>query len=407
MKKTGAFLLIALLLAAPLAGLAASTINLDGLSLRELETLRQEADARIRLLLLQDAEGYVDVRDGEEIARNPEAYRSERVKLKGDILRVEESEKGFRYYISLSENPGRVFLVNYALGDGQRLLLAGDEVMAYGVFIGLTAFDGEDPLVSGAPVITASLVTTSLPEIHPLAADPYAATREDPAPLGASAVYEGSYWSGYATFEMEMVSALRGQAALSRAQEMTKYNVAPLKTQEYLLVWVRVKALAAPGGKAEISEGDFSFVSANGSEYLPHYLLNSTESLRNLFEGGEQTALIACIVDKGDRPLIVYQPKSEIPLWFDPNRRHTLDLSGRQFSPVPLNGTSADVPRIKALLAEMGFLKKLDSGNKFTSAVRSALMEYQKAMGLKATGEADEATQRLLLSGAYPPGFDR
>ena len=173
------------------------------------------------------------------------------------------------------------------------------------------------------------------------------------------------------------------------------------------MVWLRVKALEAPEGKADISEGDFSFVSASGAEYLPHYLLNSTETLRNLFEGGEQTALIACIIDKGDKPLIVYQPRSESPLWFDPNSRHVLDLSARQFSPIQQNGASPDVPRIKALLAEMGFLRKLDSSDKLSSAVRSALAEYQKALGLKASGEADEETQRLLLSGVYPPGLER
>ena len=407
MKRAGMILLLILLLISPWTGLAVSGESLDALSLKELEALRQEVDAQIRLLRLEDAQGYLDAGDGEEFARNPQAHLLGKVKLEGDILKAMEAGQEFRYFVSLAANPGRVFLVDYTPGDGQELLLSGDAVRVYGVFEGLSAFDGQDPLASGAPVIAASLVLPSLPEKTPLQAEPYAASRGDPAPLGVPAKYKGSYWSGYAAFEMEMVLALRGQAALARAQEMTKYNVAPLKTQEYLLVWLRVKALEAPEGKADISEGDFSFVSASGAEYLPHYLLNSTETLRNLFEGGEQTALIACIIDKGDKPLIVYQPRSESPLWFDPNSRHVLDLSARQFSPIQQNGASPDVLRIKALLAEMGFLRKLDSSDKLSSAVRSALAEYQKALGLKASGEADEETQRLLLSGVYPPGLER
>ena len=319
MKKTWPVLLV-ILLALTLSGIGEGPISLEGLTLEQLEALRQETDGRIRLLRLPDAEGYINVADGEAYARDPSAHLSGKVKLDGEILRVDEQVDGFRYYVSLDGNPRRVFMVWYAPGEGERLLLAGDLVTAYGVFEGLAPFAGDDLIESGAPVVRASLVTQRLQQAKRPAADPYAATRTNPAPLGAAAVYEGSYWSGYASFELEMVSALRGTAALKKAQEMSKYNVTPLRTQEYLLVWVRVKALSAPNGKAEISNDDFSFVSSKGSEYNHHYLLNSPDSLRSLYENGEHTALIACVIDKGDDPLIVYQPISDSPLWFDPNR---------------------------------------------------------------------------------------
>jgi hypothetical protein len=319
MKKTWPVLL-AILLGFTFSGLCEVPVSLEGLTLAELEALRQETDGRIRLLRLPDAQGYIDVADGEAYARDPSAHLSEKVKLDGEILRVDGQTEGLRYYISLDGNPMRVFAVWYTPGEGERLLLAGDLVTAYGVFEGLAPFTGDDLIESGAPVIKATLVTQRLQQAKRLAADPFAATRSDPAPLGAVAVYEGSYWSGYAVFELEMVSFLRGTAALKKAQEMSKYNVTPLKTQEYLLVWVRVKALSAPNGRAEIGNDDFSFVSSDGSEYNRHYLLNSPDSLRSLYEGGEYTALIACVIAKGDEPLIVYQPTSDSPLWFDPNR---------------------------------------------------------------------------------------
>ncbi len=316
--RKACMLLLAVLLAFPASALCGGGPSLEGMTLHELEALRQEVDIRIRLLRLPDAEGYLAIPDGEDYARDPSAHLFEKVRLDGEILRVDASVNDFRYYVSLDANPGRVFAVRYTPGEGEKLLLAGDLVTAYGVFEGLAPFAGEDLIHSGAPTVRASLVTQRLPQAKRLAADPCAATRDDPAPLGTVALYEGSYWSGYASFELEMLTALRGTAALKKAQEMSRYNAAPLRTQEYLLVWVRVKALSAPNGRAEIGNDDFRFVSSKGSEYNRHYLLNSPDSLRSLYEGGEHTALIACIIDKGDEPLIVYQPTSGNPLWFDP-----------------------------------------------------------------------------------------
>ena len=395
-------LLLSLLLLFPYPALCEQRISLEGLSLPELEALREEADARIRLMRLPGADGYFAVSDGAVYFRDPLSHLREKIRLEGEIIRVDEREDSIVYSLSLDGDPGLVFLVRYTMEEGERRLLTGDLVTAYGVFDGLSPSGGDGPNGS-LPVCIASLVTLRIPKKQRLAADPYAATRDDPALLGVTAVYEGSYWSGYASFEMQMVSACRGMAAQNRAQDMNRYNIVPLRTQEFLLVWVRVKALSAPNGKAEIGNEDFCFVSSAGVEYARHYLLDSPDSLRSLYEGGEQTALIACIIDKGDKPLIVYQPASASPLWFDPNRRQVLDLTGRSFKTLQLNDSGEAVASMKSLLAEMGFLKKLDVSNKFTGTFKDALTSYQRAMGLKATGIADEQTQRLLLSGMYPP----
>lgn len=153
----------------------------------------------------------------------------------------------------------------------------------------------------------------------PLAAPPYAATREDPAPLGITATYQPSYWSGYAGFDIQMLSSSRGNAAQKQAKGMTTYNVVPLKTQEYFIIHLRVKALAAPNGRAQIGNEDFRFVSASGAEYPHYFLINNPQPLRTLYQGEELEALIACHVDKGDTPLVVFQPQSPGALWFNPN----------------------------------------------------------------------------------------
>lgn len=405
MKKTFLIALCALMLYA-LPSAAAPAINLEGLTLEELSALRQQIDGRMRLLQVPDAQGHLSVGDGEEYARRPQAHLGEKVRLEGEILRVQQDSSGegdqFSYYVSLNGNSGRFFRVDYALQEEEGLL-AGDAVTVYGTFAGLAPFDGQGILEDGAPMVEATAMVPRIAEQAPLAAAPYAATRSNPAPLGITVRYPGSYHTEYGAFELEMVSTLRGPAALSFAQDMSKYNVAPLRTQEYLLVWLRVKAVSAPAGRAPISEADFRFVSQAGTEYAPHYLLNSPSTLRNLYEGGEQVAILGCLVDKGDRPLIVYQPQSDNPLWFDTGSRHVLDLTGRSFAALELNASAPEVVTMKTLLAEMGLMSKLDTGDKFTSALKRALSNYQKAMGLPVTSMADVATQRLLLSGAYPP----
>ena len=318
MKKI-LILFLVLLLAIPLGALSGQTISLEGLTLGELEAFRQEADGRIRLMRLPDEKGYLDVLDGEDYARDPLAHLSEKVRLNGEILRVAQEADGFRYFVSLDGNPARVFLVRYAPGPDERLLLPGDPVTVFGRYDGLAPFDGAGLLEDGAPTVQADLVILRLPQPKRLAADPHAGTREDPAPLGVKAVYEGSYWTGYASFEIEMTSSSRGNAALKKAKEMSSYNISPPKNQEYFLVWLRVKALSAPNGRAEIGNADFYFVSAAGGEYRQHFLINAPQTLRTLYDGGEHTAVIACLIDKGDNPLVVFQPESSSPLWFNPN----------------------------------------------------------------------------------------
>jgi hypothetical protein len=317
MRKS--LLLLALLLTLPLSALAGQSVNLDGLTAAELTALRQEADGRIRLLQLEDAAGYLDVLDGEAYAREPQTFLQEKIRLNGAILSAWEEGEAFRYAVSLDGNPARVFSVRYSLQADERLLLPGDLVTVYGVFQGLSAFTGAGELTDGAPVVQADLVIRRLPEAARLAADPYAGTRDDPVPLGVTAVYEGSYWTNYASFEIEITAINRGSEAASMADRMSSFNNAPAKGQEYVLVWLRVKALSAPAGRAEIANGDFYFVSAGGKEYRQYFLIDPPASLGALYEGGEQTAVLACLIDKGDTPLLVYQPDAENPLWFNPN----------------------------------------------------------------------------------------
>lgn len=316
MKKTLS-LTMALLVLASAAFTAAP--SLEGLSVTELEAVRAEADSRLRQMQLPDQDGYLTLQAMESYLRAPQQHLGEKVRLDGEILHIQQRTDGSRYIISPDTSPTHAFAVDFSLAADQPLLLPGDLVTAFGVYQGLAPQGPDDPDLPVLPLMRAELVTRRVPPQQPLAAAPHAGTREDPAPPGIRANYQGTYWTDYAAFEMEILSVRRGNEALKSAQNLSKYNITPPRTQEYFLVEMRVKALAAPNGRADIAEEDFYFVSAAGTEYRHHFLINSTQTLRNLYPDGEQVALLACLIDKGDMPLLVFQPLSTAPLWFDPN----------------------------------------------------------------------------------------
>lgn len=301
-----------LLLALPLC---ANALDMSQMSLDELESLRQQADAQIRVRQLPDAQGYLDVLDGESYYRSPEDKTGDKVRFTGDVLSVRlSSRQSFYYLISLTNNPGMVFLTEHDQPPDQPRFIPGETVAVYGVFQGITAYSDDDPLISGKPAVQADLIIPA-PEEEKQAL----ATRENPAKNKTPVLYEGTFWSDYADFEFEITSVKRGYDALKLVKDMSKYNITPLKTQEYFVIWLRVKALAAPNGRAPLSQEDFRFVSADGREYRQHFLINPTSYLQTIYQGTEYVAVLSSIIDKGDRPLLVYQPQSANPLWFDPN----------------------------------------------------------------------------------------
>jgi len=87
MKRLAALLTVLLLL--PQMALAAAVPGLDGLDAMQLEALRAEADARLRLLQLPDANGYLDVLDGEAYAREPQKHLNEKIRMDGVLLSAE------------------------------------------------------------------------------------------------------------------------------------------------------------------------------------------------------------------------------------------------------------------------------------------------------------------------------
>lgn len=319
MKKTaGIFLLILLLL--PLFTGAAPLPDLSGYTISQLELLRREADGRLRLGQLSDAAGYLPLVDAEGLARDPDSHLNKKYRLVGDVLLATQLETGFALDLSPTAAPGRVIRLLYSYQEGERLLLPGDRVEAFGTFTGLSPFLGTGSLHEGAPLIAADLVIHQLPEAPALAAPPHAASRQDPAPTGIAAHYPGDWFTAYASFDITLTKSQKGAQALKIVRDWSRYNINPTRSQEYILVWLDVSAIAAPREIAAISQEDFHFVGADGRVYPQHFLINPPSTLREMAVPGSQSAVLACLIDKGDSPLVVYQKDATRPLWFDPNQ---------------------------------------------------------------------------------------
>lgn len=269
------------------------------------------------LLALENPESYLSGADLDAIARAPQEHLGVKLLLRGSVLAVLGEAPQFEYALSPEKDPARVFVVRYSLQQGQPLILPGDKVTAYATLTGAEPFTGSLALSEGAPILDAALLIPTLPEPAPAG---HPATREDPAPSNTAVITAGSRFSDYASYEITILSTRRGSQALSLVRDMSKYNINPTRRQEYFLIQVRVKALETPAGRAPLGPENFAFVSAQGAEYRQHFLINPPSYLTPLYEGGEQTAWLACLIDKEDRPLVVFLPQSPRPAWFDPSR---------------------------------------------------------------------------------------
>ena len=258
--------------------------------------------------------GYSPWADLEDILRKPWDFVSQPISVQGFILTALEEEGRFEYALSVRDRPHQVFVATYALAEGAPLLRPGDAVTVYGVFTGLAPFTGTEGLKEGAPIIQAAGILPLLPDSPARTLG----TMDQPAPQGVPLTYPGDVYTDYASFEITVTDVIRGSDALMRARGMSKYNINPVRAQEYILVYLQVKALKVPGGRAPLDNGDFFFVSGAGSEYRQHFLINPPASFSPLYQDGVQEAVLSCLIQKADpRPLLVFQPQSQSPLWFD------------------------------------------------------------------------------------------
>lgn len=231
----------------------------------------------------------------------------------------------------------------------------------------------------------------------------YDAVREQPAPIGAVVRYDGGYYMNTAVTDLTVVEVVRGDQAWQKVYQWNSYNKKPASDEEYVLVKVRAQAVAAQSGeRAEVYDYDFSFVSKEGAEYEYAYAAGIDSELNAVYEGASVEGYVVGLIKKNDQPLLVYLKDAENPLWFDLNSRAPVRIDEEEVLTTLMRGDiNEDVRVMQQALIDMGYLEGAADGN-FGRKTEAAVGAYQAAMGLRATGIADSATLKLILSYAQP-----
>lgn len=398
MKRFLAGSLAFALLSAGSAVAAPKTIDLETMTIEELTALKNEVTAAIASASVENIDGYNVINDYGEYARNPDAHTGEQIRFNGEVVQVVEGIESNVYRIAADGNYDHMFYVTYTPGIESSRVLENDEVTVFGIFEGLYTYSSTLGGEITIPYCVAENITEKIVEVGE-----YAATRSDPAPIGATIRYDGSSYSNEAVTDLTVTKVIRGSSALQMVKGFNRYNDEPGSNQEYIIAYVNTKAISSEGDQqAELDDYDFTFVSATGMEYQRESVSGIEPELTNLYPGAEHEGLVIGLVEKGDAPLMVYLKNSDTPIWFDLNRRIPITLPDDVvLNPLQKGDKGDDVQNMQAMLVEMGYLAGTPDGD-FGGKTEAAVKAYQQAMGIEATGIADEATLRLILTASQP-----
>lgn len=377
---------------------APRTIDLETMSVDELTALKNEVSAAIVNASVENVDGYNVLTEYSEYARNPDGHVGEKVRFNGEVVQVVEGIEYNVYRIAMNGNSDNMFYVEYAPTIESGRVLEGDKITLFGDFMGLYTYSST---LGGEITIPYCVAESIVEEIKD--EGEYAATRQDPAPIGATVRYNGESYSNPAVTDLTVTKVIRGDSAWQMVKGFNRYNDAPEGNQEYVLVYVKTAAISSENDQqAEIDDYDFVFVSASGMEYPRESVAGKNPELTNLYPGAEHEGIIAGLVEKGDAPLLVYLKSSDKPVWFDLNKRIPIELPEDIVLVTLQKGDkNDDVRNMQAMLVEMGYLNGTPDGD-FGGKTEAAVKAYQEAMGIEATGIADEATLRLILTATTP-----
>lgn len=390
-------LLMTIVLTASTAYAAPQTIDLATMSLEELNAFSNEVQAAIVNASAEAIDGYTIISNYAEYARNPAPHIGEKVRFNGTVVQVIEGVESNLYRIQMS-NSSDIFAVTYTIEDGAQRVLEDDKVTVMGISSGLYTYESTLGGQITIPSIKASNIVDEI-----LETGEYAATRKDPAPIGATVRYDGSSYSNECVTDLTVMSVIRGDAAWQMVHKFNRWNDQPSSEQEYIIVSVKTAAISSENDQqAELDDYDFVFVSKQGMEYPRESVSGKTPELTNLYPGAEYEGLVIGLINKGDEPCLVYLKNSDKPLWFDLNKRVPITLPDDVvLNPLKKGDRNDEVKNMQTMLIEMNYLSGTPDGD-FGSKTESAVIAYQTAMGIEATGIADEATLRLILTGTTP-----
>ena len=233
--------------------------------------------------------------------------------------------------------------------------------------------------------------------------DEVLATRDVPALIGETFVYAVEDYVGEREYGIEVVCVAQGSVATAIVKTFNSYNARQTKKGEkWVLVQVRLEALSSDEEKIEFSDYYFNFVDQNGMEYNRAYLSDNPAEMKALYIGSEQYAWIAVIVKDADVPMLTHKPSGgDDTAWFDLTVRK--EFNGDEISePMDKNSTGDEVLFLQRLLIGLEYFAIAPNGE-YDKTTISAVKAFQRANGLKQSGNVDEETIACLLSGEALP----
>lgn len=145
-------------------------------------------------------------------------------------------------------------------------------------------------LVEGASVA----VPAELADIEP---NDLGRSRENPAPLGETVVTDD--------WEFTVLEVVRGNNALTMAQEANQFNDPPEPGTEYVAVKVRVRNISLEDQPVDVSGGFFSLVDDSNVEYEPPSVVDPEPALDiALYPGGEYEGWVILQAGEGNAGLV-------------------------------------------------------------------------------------------------------
>lgn len=224
------------------------------------------------------------------------------------------------------------------------------------------------------------------------------ATRANPAPIGSTVLYKEESYTGN-EYTIQVVCVAKGAAAGAVAKSFNKYNAHQLgKGQSWVLAMVHIEALASDSDKVDMNSYYFRFVSKEGVEYDSAYISDNPAEVKAIYVDSEQYAWVAGIVKDGDEPLLTYKTYSaDDTAWFSLSERKPFKGNEITATSLEKGASGDDVLTLQRLLLERGYLL-VAPNSEYDKNTVTAVKNFQKANGLKATGIADEETIKLILS---------
>lgn len=221
------------------------------------------------------------------------------------------------------------------------------------------------------------------------------ASREEPALVGDRVLVDQSDY----TIAITVENIFRGEPANAIVKSFARYN-GHEKGKEWVLMYLKIEAVESETDRIGLSDYYLHIVSDSGIDQGSSYISDNPSQVSDMYVGAIQYCWYGLEVAEGTKVFLTFDDGySSDSTWFDLSARRQVDTTAAAYPEIKKNDTGDAVQALQFMLAEYGFFAKAPS-LVFDSATIKAVKAFQKAAGVATTGLADEATQRLLFSGA-------